>query len=179
MSVFVGKLVKLRPVQRADWPKIYEFRIDLETHLLADDDPPIPQSFEQVSNFWEEMEKKEPDNVYFAVEADEKLIGTCGLFHFDKTARSCELGISIGDKDYWGKGFGSDAVTLLVDFAFRHMNQHRVFLVVGAGNDRAVGAYRKVGFVEEGKMRDHLWIDGRYDDSLIMSILSTEWHSAS
>lgn len=89
----------------------------------------------------------------------------------------CELGIWIG-RDWWGKGYGQDAVRTLVQYAFRHLNLRKVRLEVLAEDERAVGAYRNAGFVEEGRLRAEAWHDGRYQDGLVMAVLRDEWRQA-
>ena len=84
------------------------------------------------------------------------------------------LGIGIGDKTYWGQGYGREAVQLLVDYGFRHHNLHKVWLEVHGRNQRAIRAYRACGFVEEGRLRQHVWSDGAYDDLVIMGVLRPE-----
>ena len=81
---------------------------------------------------------------------------------------------SIGDKDYWGRGYGREAVSLLLDYAFRVRNLRRVWLEVHAANERAIRAYKACGFVEEGRMREHVWLAGRYVDNVIMGVLREE-----
>jgi RimJ/RimL family protein N-acetyltransferase len=105
---------------------------------------------------------------------DGELIGEAGLHRIDHFSRACELGIGIG-REFWGKGFGQDAVRTLVDYAFEHLNMNRVGLYVLAEDPRAVGAYRKAGFVEEGRIRQHAWVRGRYEDELVMAILREDW----
>ena len=78
-------------------------------------------------------------------------------------------------KAYWGKGYGQDAVRTLLDYGFRHLNLARIALRVLADDERAVGAYRKAGFVEEGRLRAHAWYDGARHDELVMSVLREEW----
>ena len=102
------------------------------------------------------------------------LVGECGLQAIDHFNRRCELGIGIG-RDFWGKGIGQDAVGTLVDYAFEHLNMNRVELFVLADDPRAVGAYRKAGFVEEGRLRRKSWVRGEYHDELVMSRLREEW----
>ena len=97
--------------------------------------------------------------------------GLHDIVHFD---RHCELGIGIA-RDFWGKGFGQDAVRTLVDYAFEHLNMNRVELYVLADDARAVGAYRKAGFVEEGRLRQKAWVRGEYHDELVMSVLRGDW----
>ena len=97
------------------------------------------------------------------------------LFNVDEIARTAELGITIGDAAYWGRGYGRESVRLLLRVAFRYRHVHKVWLYVHAGNERARHAYAACGFVEEGRLRAHVWSDGRYDDLLVMGILAEEW----
>ena len=84
----------------------------------------------------------------FSIEADSKLIGMCCLYNF--TQRTVEIGIRIGDKDYWGKGYGTEVVRLLVDYVFRTTKTEVVVAKALANNDRARRCYQKCGFVEYG-----------------------------
>jgi RimJ/RimL family protein N-acetyltransferase len=92
----------------------------------------------------------------------------------DSVARTCELGITIGNKSYWGKGYGREAISLLVDYGFRYHNFRKVWLRVHGSNERAQRAYRAVGFTEEGRLRAHVYSNGNYDDLVFMGILREE-----
>ena len=171
-----GEKVLLRALSRADLPRIWAFNNDLEVELAGGGDPPMPQSLERLqAEFDREAAKGGRDNASFAIEADGVVIGTCGLRDFSEAHRTCELGISIGDKDYWGKGYGRDAVRLLVEHAFRHRNMRKVFLRVWGTNERGIRAYRAVGFVEEGRLRQHVWSAGSYVYLVLMGVLRHEW----
>ena len=89
------------------------------------------------------------------------------------------MGIVIGEKEYWSKGYGTDTVRALLRFAFEQMNLNRVELGTFDFNERAQACYRKCGFVEEGRRREDRFIDGRYHDLVIMGILRREWEAAS
>src|SRR5215217_4673914 len=84
------------------------------------------------------------------------------FFHIDLAARHCELGITIGDKECWGRGYGREAVKLLLDYVFRVRNLRRVWLEVNAANERAIRAYIACGFVEEGRMREYVSPDATW-----------------
>jgi len=164
--------VTLRALRREDLPRLCEFNNDLEFELAGGGDPPMPQSLERLqAEFDQEAAKGGRDGARFALEADGKLIGHCGLFNFDETARTCELGIGIGDKAYWGRGYGRDAIRLLLRHAFRYRNFRKVWLRVNATNERGIRAYRACGFAEEGRLREHVWSDGAYVDLVLMGIL--------
>jgi RimJ/RimL family protein N-acetyltransferase len=171
-----GEKVTLRAVAREDLPRLWAFNNDLAVELAGGGDPPMPQSLARLeAEFDRAAAQGGRDGASFAIEADGQVIGSCGLFNFNETAHTCELGIGIGDRAYWGRGYGRDAVRLLLDYAFRLRNFYKVWLQVNAANARAIGAYRACGFVEEGRLRRHVWCDGRYDDLLYMGVLADEW----
>ena len=173
-----GLRVTLRSIEREDLPILWAFNNDLDVELAGGGDPPMPQSLARLQARYEEgLRHGERDGSYFGIESDGKLIGICSLFHFDETARTCELGIIIGDKAYWGRGYGREAVSLLLQYAFQYHNQHKVWLRVNATNERAMRAYRACGFVEEGRLRSHVWSDGGHIDLILMGVLRDEWKS--
>jgi RimJ/RimL family protein N-acetyltransferase len=166
----------LRAFTRADMPRLCEFNNDLEVELAGGGDPPIPQSLARLeTEFDQNASRGGRDGGHFAIEADGKLIGQCALFNFSEYHYTCELGIAIGDKAYWGRGYGREAIKLLLDYAFRLRNVRKVSLQVHADNERAMKAYRACGFVEEGRWRAHVWSNGRYVDVVCMGILRDEW----
>ncbi len=167
-----GKRIVLRAVGREDLPALCRFNNDVEVELAGGGDPPMPQALERLqAEFEANWSKGGRDDASFAIEADGQCIGGCALFQFDAVARTCALGITIGDKAYWGRGYGREAVALLVDYAFRLRNLRRVWLTVNGRNERAQRAYRACGFVEEGRLREHVWSGGAYDDLVYMGIL--------
>lgn len=171
-----GEHVTLRSIRRDDLPLLCRFNNDVEVELAGGGDPPIPQSLQRLeADFDQEASKGGRDGSSFAIEADGKVIGQCALFRFNETGRHCELGITIGDKAYWGRGYGREAVNLLLDYAFRLRNLNRVWLTVLANNERAIRAYRACGFVEEGRLREHAWGNGAYVDLVAMGVLRDQW----
>jgi RimJ/RimL family protein N-acetyltransferase len=171
-----GSKVLLRALTRADLPRLCAFNNDIAVELAGGGDPPMPQSLARLeAEFDAGLGSGGRDGTSFAIEADGQLIGQCALFRFNHVAHSAELGITIGDKAYWGRGYGSEAISLLVDYAFRHHNLHRIYLTVNGDNARAIAAYTRGGFVEEGRLRDHAWSDGRYIALVYMGILRGEW----
>ena len=104
-----------------------------------------------------------------------RLIGTCALSQLDSDNGSALFHITIGEKDAWGQGFGTEATQLMVDHAFRTLSLHRVALTVFAFNERAIRSYQSVGFVMEGRAREAIWREGRWWDEISMSLLDSEW----
>jgi len=173
-----GEKVLLRAVTREDLGRLARFANDLEVELAGGGDSPLPRPFERIEkDFEREVSEPPRDRTNFAIEADGECIGTCGLFNIDWTARHAELGIGIGDKEYWGRGYGRETVGLLLDYAFRLRNLRRVWLEVHSANERAMRAYRSCGFVGEGRMREHVWLGGRYVDNVIMGVMQKEWEA--
>jgi RimJ/RimL family protein N-acetyltransferase len=169
--MLIGDRVVLRPIERADLPRLWELVRDFEVAVLSSNGPVGPQSLAEFEASFEEPDAEAKRRAfYFAIEVDGELIGECGLHAIDHFNRRCEVGIEIG-REFWGKGFGQDAVRTLVDYAFEHLNMNRVELYVLADDPRAVGAYRKAGFVEEGRLRRKAWVRGEYHDELVMSVL--------
>ena len=118
-----------------------------------------------------------PDSFTMAVHVrdTDRLIGSCAFSQLDADNGSALFHITIGEKDAWGKGYGTDATRLMLGHAFTRLGLHRVALSVFAFNERAIRAYRKAGFVIEGRAREAIWRDGRYWDELTMSVLESEW----
>lgn len=174
-----GTKLLLRAMERADLPRLWQFNNDLEVELAGGGDPPMPQSLARLEA---EFEKKASeggrDGTSFVIEADGQCIGNCGLFHFNDVAHTCELGITIGDKAYWSKGYGREAIGLLLEYAFRYRNMRRVFLRTDGRNVRGQRAYKACGFIEEGRLRAHVFSNGQYDDLVYMGILREEWESS-
>jgi RimJ/RimL family protein N-acetyltransferase len=171
-----GKLVRLRSITREDLLLLWQYNNDLEVELAGGGDPPTPQSLERLqAEFDQEAGKGGRNGPSFVIEADGKCIGQCALFNINPDAHTSELGITIGDKEYWGRGYGRESVQLLVNYAFRYRNLHKVWLQVHAANERARRAYAACGFREEGRLRAHVWSNGQYDDLIVMGLLRAEW----
>jgi len=168
-----GDKVILRPMRREYLEKYFEYRNDVELQILAGAEPPMPMEYERLDALFEaHLDRPQPEISWFGIEVQGgKFIGQCLLHNFDYTARTCELGITIGDRDYVGRGYGRDVVTLLVKYAFRLRNMEKVWLTVVASNERALKAFRASGFEEEGRLKRHVWLDGRYDDLVYMGVL--------
>ncbi|HXG40329.1 MAG TPA: GNAT family protein [Candidatus Limnocylindrales bacterium] len=104
-----------------------------------------------------------------------RLIGTCAFSQLDPDNGSALFHITIGERDSWGRGYGTEATRLMLELGFERLGLHRIALSVFEFNERAIRAYRKVGFVVEGRARDAIWRDGRYWDEIAMSLLESDW----
>ena len=169
-----GERVTLRAPTREDTAILNEQWSDLDVAMLGSNRAPRPYAVEEMQAKFDELAKQD-DLVRFVIEVDGEVVGDCSLHFIDKHNRTCDVGIALG-KPYWNKGYGQDALKTLVEYAFKHHNMHRVGLEVLADDARAVGCYRKVGFVEEGRLRRRDWVNGSYHDVLLMGILDEEWN---
>jgi len=120
---------------------------------------------------WVRSLGKTQGKMAFAIRADGHLVGVVQLIDIDPVHRSAELTIRIGDEANRGRGVGTQALKLALDSAWRDLNLHRVWLRVSADNAHAIRAYKKAGFVEEGRLRDAAHIDGKYVDVIVLGIL--------
>jgi RimJ/RimL family protein N-acetyltransferase len=171
-----GKRVLLRAFTRDDLARLAAFNNDVEVELAGGGDPPFPQSLERLqAEFDRNAGNGGRDGMQFAIETQGKFIGQCALFNVDQVGMTCELGITIGDKEYWGHGYGRETVQILLYYAFTLQNFRKVWLKVLGRNERAQRSYAACGFTEEGRLRAQVWSGGEYDDLVHMGILRVEW----
>jgi RimJ/RimL family protein N-acetyltransferase len=108
----------------------------------------------------------------------DRLVGSCAFSQLDADNGSALYHITIGEKDAWGQGFGTEATQLMLDHAFGTLGLHRIALFVFEFNERAIRAYRRCGFVVEGRSRESIWRDGRWWDEMAMSVLESDWRQS-
>jgi [ribosomal protein S5]-alanine N-acetyltransferase len=105
-------------------------------------------------------------------------IGRIGYVDLDRRNRHAEIAIQIGERAYWSRGYGSDAVLAFLGYLFHELNLHKVWLRTEAHNIRAQRAYEKCGFQCDGVFREHVFLGGQYHDSIVMSITEDEYRAA-
>lgn len=172
-----GARVRLRPLERHNLPHFVEWLNDPE--VIQGLSIYTPLSLDEEEIWYEQMLKQpkeeRPLGIEIKYEDAWKLIGNTGLFAIDWRNRSAELGIFIGDKAYWNRGLGTEAVGLILQHGFSTLNLHRIFLRVYSDNQRAIKLYEKNGFVHEGRQRQAEFHSGNYHDIIFMSMLRPEW----
>ncbi|HNP72458.1 MAG TPA: GNAT family protein [Kouleothrix sp.] len=170
-----GKRVTLRSVERDDMKRFHELERNVELVLLADGHwQPTPLAAIE-KDFEKHLDREE--KAWFVIEVGGVVIGGCGLHHMHRRDGSTEFGIGIYDPEYVGKGYGREAIGLLLRWAFQVENWRRVGLTTLACNERAIQCYRALGFVEEGRMREQAFFGGQYVDVLQMGMLRREWEA--
>ena len=173
-DVMRSERVRLRPLKKTDAPLLYEWITDRE--LVIHNAPYFPVTESDHEAWIERMMTKRSDLVIFVIEeiASEKVIGTCQLLNINWIHRSAELQIRIGEAANQGKGYGTEAVRILCEFGLTDLNLHRIYLHVFANNRRAIRAYEKSGFEQEGVLRDAAFIDGKWSNVYVMGYLKTD-----
>jgi diamine N-acetyltransferase len=172
-----GERIRFRRDERSDVPKFVEWLNDPDVRQYISMNLPISQANEE--GWFENMLKNPAEEQPFAIEIREgnewRLIGNCGIFGVDHRTHSAEVGIMIGEKSCWNKGYGREVMRLLLSVGFGTLNLNRIFLRVDAANKRGIRAYEKAGFIHEGAFRQGTYRDGKYEDMLFMSVLRSEW----
>jgi len=172
----VGRTVYLRSIGREDTADYQAWMNDVDVWRHLQFNRPVTR--EEESRFVERaMAMDDPAEINFAIvrRRGDLLLGATGLHGIDMVRRSAGFGIQIGRKAEWGKGYGTEASALVVDYAFRDLNLNRVWLHVYEFNERGIRAYERIGFKREAVLRQECFRDGRYYDVHVMGILRREW----
>src|SRR5579859_7729311 len=177
-TLFTGKLIRLAALTKADRPTIARWDDDAEFDRLMRTEPAMPISVARLERE-AERDHHHDDGYGFAIHtlAEDKLIGYCRLTWAQLNHRHAWLAIGIGEAEYRGKGYGTDAMRVLTGYAFRELDLHRLSLNVFSFNTSAIRCYEKVGFVHEVLQRAAIYRDGQRYDSIIMGLLRSEWEA--
>ena len=169
-----GKRLKLTPLKKEYIDKFLGWLNDPEITQYLMRFRPLTREMEEE---WYNNLKSREDKIIFSIllNEDNQLIGNCGIEDLNWIDRTAICGVFIGDKEKQGKGYGTEALHLLVDYAFNTLNLNRIELLVYDFNDRAIRCYQKVGFIEEGRKRQAVFKNGKYYNVIFMSILREEW----
>ena len=173
----VGDRLYLRPVERADLARIRKWANDPQIRRLTAEVRPMTVA--AADRFYDKVQNDE-DRVWFVIvlcEGD-RVIGEAGLLRIFPPWRTTDLTLIIGEPDAWGQGYGTEAITLLLDYAFGCLNIHRVAVGVVGFNQRALRFYECVGFRREGIQRDGYFYDHQNHDFVMMSLLADEFRAS-
>lgn len=176
--LFTGTLVRLAAPTPDDHRHFARWSENDQYLRIMDNDPARPLSPEAHAA-WEQSFLSAPNMFLFRLRmlADDTLIGLVGLADVQWTNQTAMLGIAIGDPAYWGKGYGSDALRLIVNYAFDELNLYRVWLSVIGYNARAIAVYEKAGFKPEGIGQCAIQREGKRHDLIYYGILREEWEA--
>jgi RimJ/RimL family protein N-acetyltransferase len=177
--------IHIRPMEMTDLDRIYEFRMDEEVMFWAAGgfgDAIFSQA--QMENAVDQDHSQNADRT-FVIEVDVEdaedeeearvVIGQISYRGFNRVNHSAEIGMFIGDRNYWSKGIGTEVVKQFVRMLFRRYNLHRIDIDTFSDNKRAIRCYEKCGFVVEGVRRKKFWTMNGYRDQVIMGLLREDW----
>lgn len=167
-----GRLVRLRPVEWDDLPSIVRWMNDpaVTEFLLS---TPIASLAEQQA--WYQSMQGGKDRALSVVDHEGSLQGYCGITRLDWEDRQCSVWVIIGEKESWDRGYGTDALSTMLEHLFGELNLNRVYLTVAEENRRAIKAYERCGLRIEGTHRRSRFKNGRYCNDLTMAILREDW----
>lgn len=171
----VGEKCYLSPINPEDFEKYTKWINDMEVSAGM----VFASSIMTPTMEREALERLSKSNANFAIidKSKDELIGNVGFPRMDQINRTAEIGIFIGNKEYWGKGYGVEAIKLILDFGFNILNLHNIYLKVYSYNKQAIRCYKKAGFKEVGRLREAKQIAGQRYDEVYMDILASEYKS--
>ncbi len=177
-GALLGTLVRLRPLNRSDAAHFTRWYADpalLHWLHLSEGPPVTPETWLMAH----ERGVEDASIIAWMIEVHEgSQIGHLGLNHIDPVHFRAELYIAIGEQSHWGKGYGSDAIRLVLRYGFEHLDLRRIELITDADNERGIRCYEKCGFVQEGLLRQHRLRYGKPLDMLQMAVLRQDWEAA-
>jgi len=174
-AVLEAATVRLRPLTEGDLPLLMRWSNDPEVRhwLHRSERPPSTLDLERQLH---EQRLRDPSSVEWCIEThDAGPIGVVRLRGIDEAHTRAELGVYIGAKASWGRGYGTDAIRRVLSFAFEELGLRRVWLITDADNARGIRCYEKCGFAKEGLLRGHRLRYGAPLDMLAMGVLREEF----
>ncbi len=166
--------INLSKIKNEDMEYIYKWFSDAKFLKYYDYYPPLPLSKEEVDKIFSDYENSEKSKV-FAVRTDSSIIGVAGFDDIIKENQVATLFIGLGNESERNKGYGSEAMKLLLEYGFENFNFHRIQLNVLEFNVGAIALYEKFGFKKEGIFREFVLRDGKRYNLLLYGLLENEW----
>ncbi len=175
-NLWMGKLVRLTGLKKEDAKTFSNWHNDAGFLRLIDAEMARPRAAEEIEKWFEEWQK-DPKQICFAVRKldDEQMLGFISLEGILWSHGVAWLGVGIGDRSQWDKGYGRDAILLLLKYGFDELNLHRIQLTVFQYNERGIALYEKLGFRREGVFREFMQREGRRYDMYLYGLLRREW----
>ena len=175
--MIVGKKVRLRALEKSDLAKVWEWMNDEEVMWFWAE-PGSTQSLVEIEQWFARLQEVAGyTSKQFVIENEEGTpIGRIFYEHLDTKHQRAEVGMLIGEKEQWGRGYGTDAMIAFLDYLFNELGLHRVYTHVQSYNTRSLRLHEKCGFTQEGVLRHHSFTRGEYYDDLMMGILCNEFN---
>lgn len=168
-----GDRVILRPVSVEDVPLMLKWinNPNVRKYLSV----PFPTTEGEEMEWIENLHKRKQNDVTLAIEVDGKIIGTMGLHRIHWRNRVATTGTLIGEEDFWGKGYGTEAKMHLLNYAFNTLNLRKICSSVLAFNERSYRYGLRCGYREEGRLKQHHFHDGQYHDEILLAVFRDDW----
>lgn len=172
----VGKNLYLRSIEQKDlegkyfdWLNDYEVTKYLESSFF-------PNTIEKLQDYLNNVGKSSNDVLLGIIDLEtDTHIGNVRIGPINWVHRTAFLGIMIGEKDFWGKGYATDTLKLIVEYAFNRLNLHKISAGVNASNKPSLRAFEKAGLKIEGRRKEELYVDGKYHDGIIMGLTKEDF----
>lgn len=172
-----GRLVDLRPLHRADLDGPWLAWLNDPEVTRYTETGRTPTTREGLEKFYAEVAASGRDVMFAIVTKDGRHVGNCKLGSIHPVHRTADFGILLGAKDTWGQGLGTEATRLVLAYAFRSLNLHKVTLGVVADHKSAIRAYEKAGFRTEGVLKEQLWVESSYSDKVVMGVTAADFEA--
>ncbi len=178
-DLFRGRLVRLCAPRAEDADVLARWSEDGAYRRQADTDAPRPRTADHFRE-QDELSGSDPDTFEFRIRTldDDRLVGFVAVCRIEWANRHGWVAVGLGEVADRRRGYGSEAVSLLLKYAFHELGLHRLSLDVIASNEAAISLYRKLGFEEEGRLRERVLRDGQAVDLIYMGLLCHDWESA-
>jgi UDP-4-amino-4,6-dideoxy-N-acetyl-beta-L-altrosamine N-acetyltransferase len=169
--VLRGERVLLRPLVSGDLRRCVKWFSDPQIIRFLGRNTPV--TFAEEEKWFRDYERRTDEQI-FAIEVDGRHLGNLGLHKIDRTHRKADIGIVIGEPEYWSKGIGTEAMRVALRYGFDALGLNKISLDVLEYNARAIRMYERVGFQQEGVHREDMYKDGRFVNVVRMSLLARE-----
>ena len=178
LPTLTSRQVELREILPSDVPALYAVFSDPK--VMRYWSTPAYQDESEAVRLYEKIQEGFRSRQLFqwGIVQGQDLIGTCTLFHLDLVHRRGEIGYALAQR-FWGKGLARDAVTAVINFAFAHLDLHRIEADVDPRNARSLALLERLGFRREGCLRERYQVNGEVQDALLLGLLRSEWHAES
>ncbi|WP_238177837.1 GNAT family N-acetyltransferase [Paenibacillus contaminans] len=175
-NIWTGTKVRLRPIEPGDWEKFHQNDQDSEGARLCDA-VHFPRSSEGTKAWAEHQASQTPsgDNIMLAIETlDGELVGSINTFSSDTRNGTFKYGLAVF-REHWRKGYASEAVKILLGYYFRELRYQKATAHVYAFNEGSIALHERLGFTQEGRLRNMIFTNGRHYDELVYGMLSSEY----
>ena len=175
--MYEGEKVILRAFEKEDIKKFHKAFNNYELQKLLNPRTILPITYEEEEKMINEFSQDKDKKFIFSIvtKKDKKLIGSCSCEQMDHKNRTAIGGIAIMNKKDWGKGYGSDAIKVFLNIMFNEVNMRKLTYYTYSYNERALECYKKIGFKEEGRLKEHIYREGKYHDVIFMSFFKKDF----